>query len=312
MMARAQPMHASARQAQRGMTLIELVVVIVLTAVIAAGVASVIGPGVRAQADLELRSQLMDQTDTAVRRLVMDVRRAVPNSIRSPSDKCFEVMPAMAGGRYRMAADTGTPGDAPGCSPSSTCSAPLDTTQTIAQFDSLSSLGVTPAAGATNGDWVVVNNQNTNDVYEGSNRARITSFGAAPVARMGVHRIGIASKQFPVGYDGGRFVIVPDAQKAVFYVCDGTHATAPLDASGNGKGTLYRLRNYGFNATYPSDCPSVTGAEVLLSGIESCVIVYDPNKGATQQSGFMSLRLKVTRSNESINLTVGAHVNNAP
>ena len=46
---------------------------------------------------------------------------------------------------------------------------------------------------------------------------------------------------------GGRFVIVPAATKAVFYVCSGADGT--LDSSGNGKGTLVRLKNYGFNAS---------------------------------------------------------------
>ena len=291
---------------QRGLTLIELVVVIVLTAIVAASVAVVVAPSVRSYSQVKLRAQLVDQVDTAVRRMVIDVRRSVPNSIRSADSKCFEVIPASAGGRYRMGPDTAPGRDAAGCSPGANCSAPLDTTVSTTVFDSLSRLAVTPAVN----DWVVINNQNANDVYEGLNRAQITSVVNSPQSWMGVHRIGIQSKQFSQGYDGGRFMVIPDSQKAVFYVCSGVDDT--LDASGNGKGTLYRLRNYGFNATYPSACPSVAGAEVLLKQVQSCTITYDPNKGATQQSGFLAMRLKVTRDGESINLSIGAHVNNAP
>ena len=60
----------------------------------------------------------------------------------------------------------------------------------------------------------------------------------------------MASKQFPLGYDGGRFTVVPGTTPAVFYICSGADGT--LDASGNGKGTLYRLmRDFS-----PDDCTS--------------------------------------------------------
>lgn len=291
---------------QRGLTIIELIVVMVLIAVVAAGVASIVGPSVQSYAAVKLRAQMTDESDTAVRRMVNDIQRSVPNSIRAPNTDCFELIPAAAGGRYRMAADTAPGRDASGCSPSTTCSAPLDTTKATTVFDSLSALPYTPA----NGDWVVINNQNSNDVYDGFNRAAITGFGAAPASWMGVHRINIASKQFSQGYDGGRYLIVPNAQRAVFYVCSGADGTT--DAAGNGKGTLYRLKNYGFNPTYPAGCPNVAGADVILKGIVNCTVNYSPNKGGTQQSGYLLLNLDLSRNAEAAHLTVGAHVSNVP
>ena len=133
---------------------------------------------------------------------------------------------------------------------------------------------------------------------------------ATPTATQGAHRLTVAASPFPQGYDGGRFVVVPAAQAAVFYVCSGADGT--LDASGNGKGTLYRLKSYGFNATAPTACPSTAGADVLASRVRSCRFVYDPNQGATQQNGFVSLQIELARGGETASLVLGAHVANVP
>ncbi|MEY2840368.1 MAG: hypothetical protein RJB60_2667 [Pseudomonadota bacterium] len=285
--------------------MVEMVVVIAVTAIIAATLAVTIRPTVDAYAAVKGRADLTDQADAAMRRIVRDVRSAVPNSLRSSNTSCFELIPAKTGGRYRMAADTfrDTPS---GCStPSNTCSAPLDPSQSTTIFDSLSSLSPAPAVG----DWVVVNNQNSNDVYDGLNRSDITAISTpAPLATQGAHRITINAKQFSVGYDGGRFQVVDNNQKAVFFVC----ANAGVDASGNGTGTLYRLKNYGFNSSNGASCPSTAGGDVLATKIKSCIFLYNPNQGATQQSGFLAMDIEVSRNNETAHLSVGAHVNNVP
>ncbi len=103
---------------------------------------------------------------------------------------------------------------------------------------------------------------------------------------------------------------MPDGQKAVFYVCSGASST--LDGSGDAPGVLYRLKNYGFNASAPASCPAVAGADVLATGVRSCRFLYDANQGATQQSDFVSLQIELTRSNETASLVLGAHVSNVP
>ena len=288
---------------QHGFTLVELVMVIVITGVIAATLTVFLRPAIDNYLASRSRADLTDQAETALRRLVRDVRVAVPNSIRTPSPQCFELIPTSSGGRYRSGPDTVN--DAATCT-ASTCSAPLDTVQATTVFDVLTPLASPPAVG----DSVVVGNQNPGDVYAGTNRAAIVSVAASPNVAFGKQRLTVASTQFPIGYDGGRFSVVPNAQRAVFYVCSGADGT--LDASGNGKGTLYRLMNYGFNAAYPASCPSVAGADVLATKVRSCSFVYDPNQGATQQNGFVWMELDLTRNNESAHLALGAHVSNAP
>jgi len=287
---------------QTGFTLVELIVVVVIGAVVATTLALFMRPVLSSYVDTRVRGDLTDQADTAVHRMLQDVRNAVPNSLRLPNTTCFEMVPASAGGRYRMGPDTSN--DTGTCPSDSTCAKYVDTTTETSTFDSLSTLVKTPAVG----DWVVIDNQNVNDVYAGSNRAAITAV-STPAASQGKHRITINPLQVSTGYDGGRFLVVPDNQQAVFYICSG----AGVDASGQqGTGTLYRKKRYGFDAAYPSACPSTTGADVIATRISSCRFRYDPNHGATQQSGFMWLELALTRNGERVQLTVGAHVMNVP
>jgi MSHA biogenesis protein MshO len=290
---------------QGGFTMVEFVVVIVVTAFLAVTVAVVVKPTVDSYVGVRTRAELIDQADLALRRMVRDVRMGVPNSIRMPGgQQCFEVVPFVTSGRYRKGPDTVNDSPA-GCSvPTSTCSAPLDTTTITSVFDVFNPLSPMAAVG----DDVVVNNQNGNDIYEGANRSTILNI-ATPTATQGRYRFTIVPKQFPYGYEGGRFQVIPGSQKAVFYVCSGADG---VDANGDGKGKLYRLKNYGFNSSYPSACPSVLGADVLASRVKSCTFTYDPNKGATQQSGYLAIMIEISRGGESTVLSAGAHISNVP
>ena len=68
--------------AQRGFTLVEAIVVIVITGIIAAGVAVFIRAPVEGYVDSVARAELTDAADTALRRLSRDVNSALPNSLR--------------------------------------------------------------------------------------------------------------------------------------------------------------------------------------------------------------------------------------
>jgi MSHA biogenesis protein MshO len=296
--------RSAARTQQTGFTLVELVLVIVILGVVAATMSMFFKPAFDGYLGTRTRAELLEQADVALRRMQRDIRAAVPNSVRAPNTACFELVPTSAGGRLRKGPDT-VNDSAPGCSPSASCSAPVDAAEAPTQFDVFTPLASVPVAG----DWVVVDNQNAGDVYAGSNRAAISSV-TTPTAAYGRHRIAMGSSPFPQGYDGGRFVVVPAAQAAVFYVCSGADGT--LDADGNGKGTLHRLKAYGFNAGAPVACPSTAGADVLATRIRSCRFVYDPNQGATQQNGVVSLQLELARKGETASLVLGAHVVNTP
>ena len=106
--------------------------------------------------------------------------------------------------------------------------------------------------------------------------------------------------RFPAGYDGGRFFIVPAAQKAVTYVCQGV--------TPNGGGTLFRVSNYGFNAA--AVVPPTAGAAVLATHVSACQFSYTP--GTTQERGLATVVLSLTEDGETVTLSYSTHVSNVP
>lgn len=192
---------------QRGVTLIELVVVIVATGIIAAGVAVFIQRPVEGYLDASRRATLTDQADTALRRISRDLRTALPNSVRvDASGKFIEFIETTGGGRYRAELTAAGAGDI------------LDFTAADTSFDVF---GPVPAGGT----HIVVYNLNSggtvSNAYSGDNRQTLTSVGATVV---------FPSKLFPESSPARRFHIVSGA---VTYGCTG--------------GQLVRYSGYGYN-----------------------------------------------------------------
>jgi MSHA biogenesis protein MshO len=105
-------MLSTSRHAGRGFTLIEAVMVIAITGILAAIVAIFIREPVEGYFDSVRRAGLTDIADTATRRISRDLHSALPNSIRTPNASCFEFLPTVTGGRYRaeLSGDPVTPG----------------------------------------------------------------------------------------------------------------------------------------------------------------------------------------------------------
>ncbi|MFP5393222.1 MAG: prepilin-type N-terminal cleavage/methylation domain-containing protein [Gammaproteobacteria bacterium] len=291
---------------RRGFTLVELVVVIVLVGILAGAMIMYFKPAIQMYLASGRRAGLTHQADTALRRIVTEVRAAVPNSLRLGGN-CLELVPTIAGGRYRIAPD----GAWDAVNPANPTAA-LDSAEPVTSFDVLSDFtGKSPGSwAAAKDDWVVIGNQNTADLYAAtsavnSTRAQILSVAAAPA---GSARITLAAaKQFPVGYDGGRFVIVSNAQQAVNYVCTGVGR----DSKGTGTGTLYRIAAYGFNAN--GVCrTAVSSSPVLATKVAACSFLYNPDQGATQESGYVQVQPTIADDGEEVTLSYGAHVDNLP
>jgi len=114
---------------QRGVTLIEMVIVIAITAIIAGAVSVFISRPVEGYADAARRAEMSDIADTALRRITRDLRTALANSIRITEFPAasgiwyLEYLQGSGGGRYRAEKD------------SSGAGLPLDFTAPAASFD---------------------------------------------------------------------------------------------------------------------------------------------------------------------------------
>lgn len=273
----------------RGFTLVEAVMVIAITGIIAAMVAVFIRAPVEGYMDAAVRAELTDTADTALRRMGRDLRLALPNSVRVAAPACIEFLPVSTGGRYRAEQD---------CSGASCTGDKLDFSIADNAFDVLGGLDPLPLAG----DTVVIYNLGIPgaDAYNEDNLATIAaaSTGAITLA---------TGKQFPFASPGNRFYVIPAAEGVVSYVCSG----AGVDSAGNGTGTLYRYASYTPAASAPASCPTPpSGTPVLARGVSACNFSYAP--GVTARSGLASMRVALVKNNEAVNLYHEVHVKNAP
>lgn len=265
---------------QSGLTLVELVVTIVITGIIAAGIAVFIQRPVEGYLDAERRAELTDEADTALRRITRDLRTALPNSVRvDASGKFIEFIESTGGGRYRAELDSGGLGNI------------LDFTAADTAFDVIG-----PAPVLATGNQIVVYNLNSSgtssNAYFGDNRAALTSTAAPPVA--------IASTLFPESSPARRFHVVSGP---VTYGCTG--------------GQLIRYSGYAYNTAQVA--PPAGGSSAVLAGnvdVANCSFSYSAGS-LGERTGTVSMVLTLVRSGgagtpEQVRLFQQAQVNNAP
>lgn len=283
-------MRPSPSNRGRGWTLVELVVVIVLTGIVAATVMTFLRTPIAAYVDTARRAELTDAADTALRRITRDLRMALPNSVRIKavgSAIHLEYLQVVSGSRYREYPDAAGGGD------------PLDFTAADGAFDVIG-----PMPAFASGDSIVIFNVNAEEAgtgsnaYAGDNRARYVSVAGTTLTVEDPGAPPGTPKLFPFPSPGRRFHVV---RYPVSYVCD----PAP------GVRQLKRYWNYAIAATQPVTFAPGTSEALLAHEVTGCVFAYDVNP-ATQRVGVVSLTLELTRQGESVRLFQQVHVNNVP
>ena len=85
----------------RGFTLMEMIIAMVITGILAAVVAVFIAGPVKGYVNTGRRAELTDMADLALKRMALEIRTAVPNSVYWVSTKPDEIefIPARTGGR---------------------------------------------------------------------------------------------------------------------------------------------------------------------------------------------------------------------
>lgn len=271
---------------QAGFTLVEMIMVIVLTGIIGGMAAMFLRAPIQQYMDVSRRAELTDIADTAILRMARDVRTAVPNSIRVAkcgTKPCVEFLPTKDGGRYR--ADT--PGDI------------LDFAAADGSFDIIGSR-INFAAS----DTIVVGSTQSD-----GNPPYIATASGVQRAYTGAaglqSNVTFTATQFPAFAQlaSQRFDVVDGAQQAVTYACE----NVGTDANGNGTGRLRRYWGYGYNSVQTN--PPGGSSALLADKVSACAIDYDvPN----QRFGLLAVRLTLTSGGESVSLYNEIHVNNSP
>lgn len=283
------PRRGGARTRQAGFTLIEAVVVMVITGILGGVVAMFIRLPMQSYAGSVARANLSDTADTALRRMRRDVRLALPNSIRV-SGNSLEFLMTKTGGRY-LAEEDEQP----------VARAYLDFVD--GSHLSFQIVGTPPSGrqAILRDDFIVVYNQGPGsapaDAYSGENRAQVASYAAGIVT---LKTNPFAAQTTKMTSPANRFQVVTTP---VTYHCNS------FDAVGNGE--LRRLSGYPITLDQ-ADPPATPGVSALIAGnVQSCVFTYDVLNNAPKALIGMTLTLRDT-DGDRVTLTHQVHVDNTP
>ena len=261
-----------------GFTLIEMIVVIVITAILAGMVGMFIQRPVQGYYSGMMRAELTDVAGNSLERISREVRLALPNSTRvDATGVALEFIPSTAGGRYRTeGADK------------------LDFTIADTSFDVLG-----PPVDIVAGQSIVVYNLGTgiidSDAYVGNNR-RLYAGATGTVANVAI----TSAAAFPAANFSPpfRFHVV---DQPVTYVCSGN--------------TLTRFTGYGFQASI-STTPGGSST-VIANNVSACSFNYDSSLVASR-AGLVTMRLSLSETPaggggaETVSLFSAVHVDNLP
>jgi MSHA biogenesis protein MshO len=303
------------RGRQRAFTLIELIIVMVITAGLGAIVALSIRVPVQSYVDTTARAELSDVADTTLRRLARDLRLALPNSIRvSPDGRYLELLLTKTGGRYLAEED----GQGVNGTLNFTATTPSATPN---QFTIVGN----PPAGPNGrqaivpGDFIVVYNLGPGfdpaDAYNCvgvtpnriCNRATVQSI-AGNIVTMTDNPFLNQAPSLPSPTSRFQVVTTP-----VTYYCDGTASGVALT------GNLTRYAGYAIQAAQPLNIlaaplnSNAISQGLLASHVVSCAFTFTslPNI----QRGLVSLMLTLGTPGSSagtVTLVQQVHVDNAP
>jgi MSHA biogenesis protein MshO len=275
---------------QSGFTLIEAIVVIVLTGILVGAVVVFMKIPVQAYVDSTTRADLTDTADVALRRIAREARRALPNSVRVSADgRTVEFYPTKTGGRY-LSDDDGA-------------GTPYLNFYNSSQL-TFTVLGQMPSPAITPGeDSIVLYNLGQGidkaDAYAGGNITAITAVTGNVVT--------MASNPFAANASAGQAVLASPSKR--FYV-----VTTPVSYVCNlTTRTVTRYSGYAATAIMVSP-PTGSGmtAALLANDVSACSFTYDSSVANTR-TGLLRVSLTLQRSGSQdgpITLFHQIHVDN--
>lgn len=290
-----------------GFTLVEMIIVMVITGILATIVVQFIVVPVQSYTEAVSRAELSDVADTALRRLTRDLRLSLPNSVRiSPDGKYLELLLTKTGGRYLAEEDD--QGLTNVLSFSSTNPSPNPLVFSI--------VGSAPSGrqAIVAGDSIVVYNLGPGfdpaDAYNCSGSA--VSCNRAVVASVAGTLVTLQSNPFKTQNPAmpsptSRFQVV---STPVTYYCDGGGVNGTA-----GSGRLTRYSGYSIQTAQPVSAAAapLSTAPVqarLADRVVGCT--FSMTSLANVQRGLVSLLITLGAGTETLTLQQQVHVDNAP
>jgi MSHA biogenesis protein MshO len=277
------------------MTLIELVVVITLSAIVVSFMTMFIVQPINAFMLQKQRAQLSDAADGALRMLSRDLHAALPNSVRTSTSGtvvAIEMLATVDGARYQ---DNG---------PLSNPALWLDFTQAESGFSTTVPFSETTLPYSSTSSYLAIyiigitgaNAYALANVITPAGTTITISAGATANAQLVTLSPAF---QFSFGSPGKRVYLVSGP---VSYLCDTSTAL------------LTRYSGYSISATQPTSAATLTaagaGSGVVASNVVGCQFTYA--SGTAQRVGMASLLLQMSSGGQQVQLLQQAHLVNAP
>jgi MSHA biogenesis protein MshO len=283
------------RRAERGVTLIELVVTIVVGSIVVAFMAMFIVTPMQAYTGQTRRAELVDEADSALRLMGRDLRGSLPNSVRVTSSgtvTALELLATADGARYR---DSG---------PLSNPALELDFTAADGAFATTVPFTQLTLPWSSANSYLAIYNVGVPgaNAYEMANvitpAGTTISIAAGSSANENLVTLSPAFR-FAYGSPGRRVYLVSGP---VSYLCDTT------------AGTLRRYSGYGIASTQPASAAALASAgataALVAADVGACQFSY--NSGTAQRNALATITLQLTRSGESIQLLNEVQLANTP
>lgn len=269
-----------------GFTLLELLLVILITGVIAIVAGPVIVGPIRGYADQELRAELVDSADQALRRIARDVRNGLPYSLRvAHTGSAIEMINVIDAARYRSGG-SGNGGQRLTFTNGETS---FNLTGRFTRLDNSGTAYAYPLVIYNLGPGVPDQNAYDGDRVLYADGFVLSDDGGAFTNE---DRISMNNNHRFDSHSPERRIFVVD--QSISYACTG--------------GGLYRLTGYGIDPATPALATIATGV-LLTDNVSSCAFRYDP--GGTMRPGLLMMSITLAKDGESITLLHQVQVNNA-
>ncbi|MGK0248535.1 MAG: MSHA biogenesis protein MshO [Oleispira sp.] len=278
--------QSSHYKASMAFTLVELVVVMVVLSILAAGSVKFISQSAQGLVDSAERQSLASTANIAIERVLRQVRRALPNSVRTFDDggnSCIELVPILYRSEY--------------------LSVPTASTET--DFEAIA---FADAVGGESG-FVAVYPISQHSIY-GTDPAtvRSVSTNTASASAVGIPSANLqtltfsssSNYRFPTDSPGKRFFLISE----------------PISFCEDASGRLWRYQNYGFHPDSRSSLPTSGVNRILIAdSLEANSLSFNIAPPQLQRNAVVRMNLVIVSSSSNadiINISQAVQLRNVP
>tara|TARA_B110000211_G_C13935794_1_gene489304 strand:- start:4 stop:855 length:852 start_codon:yes stop_codon:yes gene_type:complete len=267
---------------KRGFTLIELIMVIVVLGIISIGSLSFISNSAQGLVDTAERQAIASTATIAIEKVLREVRRALPNSVRTFPDggnECLELVPILHSSEYVS----------------------IPTASAATSFESIKFV----TANGTESGYVAVYPNSLMSVY-GNNES--VSATTATASTVGIPSADLQTLTFAAA---ATYRFPTESPRKRFFLVD-----QPISFCDDADGRLWRYQNYGFNLDSTSSLPtSGTNRVLIADSLKTNSLKFNIIPAQLQRNSVVRMSLIIERgglSAEQVDITQEVQLRNVP